>query len=300
MTPDAIADYKARYPAAFGPTRRQRAYRIAGAIAFVAFTIYAFIALDFTWERMWNGLDRLGFVFRFMFPPSSGGYFWEYVHALGETIAMALLGTSCASVVALFVGFLAARNVNTSMLGYFAVRRTLDVIRSIDTLIWGLIFVRVVGLGPFAGILAIFVSDVGTLSKLYGEAIEAADRRQQEGIRATGANRPEELRYGILPQVFPVFLSNSLYFLESNTRSATILGVVGAGGIGFHLADRIRLNAWDEVCLIIILILIAVSAIDWISRAIRLSLIGEGRAGQAAGRFSSVDFIRGEMSRARA
>jgi phosphonate transport system permease protein len=122
-------------------------------------------------------------------------------------------------------------------------------------------------------ILAIAMSDTGTLAKLYAEAIENVDRRPIEGVRAAGGNWLQIMRFGILPQVFPVMLSLVLYYFESNTRSATILGVVGAGGIGLQLADRIRVNNWDEACFIIILILITVSLIDTFSKEVRLRVI---------------------------
>ena len=149
-------------------------------------------------------------------------------------------------------------------------------------MIWALVFVNVVGLGPFAGILAIFVNDTGTLSKLFAEAIENVDNKPIEGVRASGGSRLEVIRFGILPQVLPVMLSNTLYFFESNTRSATILGVVGAGGIGLHLSDRIRVNNWDEASFIIIMILITVFLIDILSRQVRRKFItGEWRAAKS-------------------
>src|SRR5262249_54923065 len=151
-----------------------------------------------------------------------------------------------------------------------------DGIRGVDALIWALMFVNVVGLGPFAGVMAIAVSDTGTLAKLFAEAIEHSDRRQIEGVRATGANRLQIVRFAMLPQVFPVLLSHALYYLESNTRSATILGVVGAGGIGLHLADRIRVNNWDEVSFILIMILVTVTGIDLVSKVIRWHFIQAG------------------------
>jgi phosphonate transport system permease protein len=136
-----------------------------------------------------------------------------------------------------------------------------------------MVFVFSFGLRPFLGVLAIAISDTGTLAKLFAEAIENVDRQPVEGIRAAGGNRLHVMRFGILPQVFPVMLSNVLYYFESNTRSATILGVVGAGGIGLQLADRIRVNNWDEACFIIILVLLTVSLIDTLSKEIRLRMI---------------------------
>jgi phosphonate transport system permease protein len=144
-----------------------------------------------------------------------------------------------------------------------------DFVRGIDALIWALVWINVVGLGPFAGILAIAVSDTGTISKLFAEAIENVDKRPIEGVRASGANSVQAMRFGVLPQVFPVMLSNSLYYFESNTRSATILGIVGAGGIGLELADRIRVMAWDQASMIIVMILVTVYFIDTLSRRLR-------------------------------
>ncbi len=162
-------------------------------------------------------------------------------------------------------------------------RRLFDGIRGIDALIWALMFINVVGLGPFAGVMAIAVSDTGTLAKLFAEAIENIARRPLDGVRAAGANRLQLVRFGMLPQVLPVMLSHVWYYFESNTRSATILGVVGAGGIGLQLADRIRVNNWDEVAFILIIILITVTIIDFISKTVRQRMIQAGK-GSTTGR----------------
>jgi phosphonate transport system permease protein len=224
--------------------------------------------------RIVNGLGKLGWLLGFMFPPAANGWFGDFCEGILETLGMAFFGTLFAALIALPFGFLGARNVVTNAIIHFSLRRSFDCLRGVDTLIWALIFVNVVGLGPFAGILAIIVSDMGTFSKLFAEAIENIDRKQVEGVRASGASEIEVVRFGILPQVIPVILSQTLYYFESNTRSATILGIVGAGGIGLQLSDRIRVNNWDEACLIIIMILVTVSAIDYLSRAIRLRIIG--------------------------
>jgi phosphonate transport system permease protein len=121
--------------------------------------------------------------------------------------------------------------------------------------------------------MAIAAGDMGILAKLFAEAIENVDSHQIEGVLSTGAKRVQVVRFGILPQIFPVLLSNVLYFFESNTRSATILGVVGAGGIGMQLADRIRINNWDEVSFIVGMILVTVAIIDWFSKEIRMRMI---------------------------
>lgn len=223
--------------------------------------------------RLIEGAQKLGWLVVLMWPPSAGGALTELLAALAETVAMAFLGTLLAVVVALPLCFLGAGNIVTNTLTRFTVRRTYDALRGIDSLVWALIFVSAVGMGPFAGILALAVPDIGLLAKVFSEALESADRRQVEGVRAGGGSRLHAIRFGLIPQVAPVMLSQTLYTFESNTRSATILGVVGAGGIGLALGDRIRLNNWDEAAFIVLLILVTVAVIDSLSRRIRLRLI---------------------------
>ena len=223
--------------------------------------------------RIWDGLSKLGFLVRFMWPPSDGGVFGEHAYAMLETIAMAFLGTVIAAVVALPLGFLGAKNIAPNWLFHFSLRRGFDTLRGIDSLVWALIFVSAVGMGPFAGVLAIAVSDVMIFSKLFAEAIENVERKQIEGVRSAGASDVQTLRLGVFPQVFPVMLSHILYFFEGNVRSATILGIVGAGGIGLQLSDRIRIGNWDEAAFIILMILVTVAVIDNLSRRIRMKLI---------------------------
>ena len=229
--------------------------------------------MDASPERIINGLTKLGWLVALMWPPSAGGVLPELLMSLLESLAMAFLGTVLAVVVALPLALLGAGNVIGNVLLRFSVRRLYDGLRGIDTLIWALIFVAAVGMGPFAGILALAVPDIGTLSKLFSEALESADRRQVEAVRAAGANRVLAVRLGLIPQVAPVMLSQILYTLESNARSSTVLGIVGAGGIGLALADRIRINNWDEVAFIVLLILVMVAAIDFVSRRLRLKII---------------------------
>jgi phosphonate transport system permease protein len=229
--------------------------------------------VDASPERIWNGLSRLGWLVALMWPPSPGGAFGDLLQGLAESLAMAFLGTVLAVVAALPLALLGAGNVVGSAVLRFSVRRVYDGLRGIDTLIWALVFVSAVGMGPFAGILALAVPDAGTLAKLFSEALESADRRQVEAVRAAGAGRLLAVRIGLLPQVAPVMLSQVLYTLESNARSSTVLGIVGAGGIGLALSDRIRINNWDEAAFIVLMILAMVAAIDLASRAIRLRLI---------------------------
>jgi phosphonate transport system permease protein len=230
----------------------------------------------FNIPRIIEGLGKLYSVVQFMLPPAHNGWLGEFLYGILQTLGMAFIGTLSASIAAIPLGFLGAKNIVPSWIFHFGVRRVFDGLRGIDTLIWALIFINMVGLGPFAGILAIAVTDTGTLAKLFAEAIENIDRKQVEGVRASGAGYIQVIRYGVLPQVLPVMLSNTLYYFESNTRSATILGVVGAGGIGLLLSDRIRVNNWDEACFIIILILVTVSLIDLLSKNIRHRFIKSG------------------------
>jgi phosphonate transport system permease protein len=272
-----IATLRRTVPRAFGASPAVRLGLVVGWVTFAALIAVCLWRIDASPQRLWQGLGKLGWLVPFMIPPTPGGWLEEFSYAMLQTLAMAFLGTFLASLAALPLGFLGAKNVVPQVVWHFGLRRCFDSIRGVDALIWALMFVNVVGLGPFAGVMAIAVSDTGTLAKLFAEAIENVDRRQIEGVRATGANRLQLMRFAMLPQVLPVMLSHALYYLESNTRSATILGVVGAGGIGLHLADRIRVNNWDEVSFILIMILVVVTGIDLLSKAIRLRIIQAGK-----------------------
>jgi phosphonate transport system permease protein len=262
------------WPSVFAAPAGQRMRSYGAWLALAGATAYALWHTGFfDLPRLVAGLSKLGWVLGFMFPPAANGWFVDFCEGILETLGMAFIGTLVAALLALPLGFLGARNVVSSFVIHFSLRRIFDCVRGVDTLIWALVFVNVVGLGPFAGILAIILSDLGSFAKLFAEAIENIDKKQVEGVRAAGASEIEVLRFGILPQVIPVILSQTLYYFESNTRSATILGIVGAGGIGLHLSDRIRVNNWDEACLIIIMILVTVSLIDLLSKQTRLRVI---------------------------
>lgn len=271
---EEIALWRARLPAAFAPSPTQRALRIAGWLAFIALLVFWHVWFDITPERILNGLGGLGTIIVLMVPPQPGEHWDQILSALAETAAMAFLGTLLAASFAVPFGFLGAKNITRNPLFHFSLRRIFDGFRGVDQLIWALVFVRAVGLGPLAGVLAIAVGDVMVLAKLYAEAIENVERRQVEGVESAGAARTLVLRFGVLPQVLPIMLAQALYFFESNTRSATILGIVGAGGIGLAIAERIRIRAWDEVAFILILILCLVAAIDMVSARLRARLIG--------------------------
>jgi len=195
---------------------------------------------------------------------------------LGQTIVMAFVGTVFASLLAFPLAFAAARNITRSFVVNQVTKRLFDFLRSVDMLIWALFFTRAFGPGPLAGISAIFFTDTGTLGKLYSEALENIDDRQREGIRSVGAAPVLVQRYGVVPQVLPVFISQSLYFWESNTRSATVIGAVGAGGIGLKLWEAMRTNSdWENVAYMVLLILIVVFVFDNISNALRKRLVSQ-------------------------
>lgn len=192
-----------------------------------------------------------------------------------QTIVMAFVGTLFAVIIAFPLSFAAARNITPNRFVNQFLKRFFDFLRSVDMLIWALFFTRAFGPGPLAGISAIFFTDTGTLGKLYSEALENIDDKQREGVRSVGAGPAEVQRYGVVPQVLPIFASQALYFWESNTRSATIIGAVGAGGIGLKLWEAMRTNQdWENVFYMVILILIVVFVFDNISDALRSRLIG--------------------------
>lgn len=194
--------------------------------------------------------------------------------AIFETILMAFLGTMAAAIVALPLSFLAARNFMP--LGIFrgAVRRVFDFIRGVDGLIWTIILSRAFGPGPMTGAIAIALTDTGSFGKTFSEALENIDEKQVEGIRSTGANAVLRARFGVIPQVMPVLLAQVLYYLESNTRSATVIGAIVGGGIGLLLTQAIQTQKdWEEVAYYITLIVLMVMAMDSLSGWLRRKLI---------------------------
>lgn len=192
-----------------------------------------------------------------------------------QTLVMAFVGTLFATLVAFPLAFIAARNITLNRSANWLMKRFFDFIRSIDMLIWALFFTRGFGPGPIPGIAAIFFTDTGALGKVYAEALENVDDKQREGMKSVGASPVAVNRFGVVPQVLPVFVSQSLYFWESNTRSATIIGAVGAGGIGLKLLEAMGTNSdWDKVAYMVLLILFVVFLFDNVSNAIRSRLIG--------------------------
>ncbi|MEM6890182.1 MAG: phosphonate ABC transporter, permease protein PhnE [Pseudomonadota bacterium] len=201
--------------------------------------------------------------------------------AIFETILMAFLGTMGAAIVALPLAFVAARNFAPFAAMRIVTRRLFDFIRGVDALIWTIILSRAFGLGPLTGALAILITDTGTFGKLFSEALENVDNKQIEGVQSTGAKPIQRYRFGVIPQITPVLISQILYFLESNTRSATIIGAITGGGIGLLLTQAIITQKdWEEVTYYIVLVVIMVILMDWMSGWLRRKLIKGGEGGR--------------------
>ena len=201
------------------------------------------------------------------FPPSFKD--WKlYVAEMLVTVQIAIWGTLLAIIAAVPLGLLSASNVVSPWI-YQPVRRLMDALRAINEMVFAMLFIVAVGLGPFAGVMALFVHTTGTLAKLFSEAVEAVDPRPIEGIRATGAHPMAEIVYGILPQVMPLWVSYSLYRFESNVRSASVVGMVGAGGIGVILYEVIRGFQYQQTCAVLIILIGTVTIIDLISSYLR-------------------------------
>lgn len=215
---------------------------------------FGYMVSEFWTNKMWRHSD----------------VFW----ALFETILMAFLGTMGAAIIALPLGFIAASNFNPLAPVRFGLRRVFDFIRGVDGLIWTIILSRAFGPGPMTGALAILITDTGSFGKMFSEALENIDDKQVEGVRSTGANSLLRARFGVIPQVTPVLLSQVLYYLESNTRSATVIGAIVGGGIGLLLTQAIQTQKdWEEVAYYMTLIVLMVMAMDSLSGWLRRKLI---------------------------
>ncbi len=226
--------------------------------------IYKSVNLITDWRNMAE------FAGGFLQPSFKNGQ--TYLGEMIETIQIAIWGTALAVLVGTPFAILSAANVCPQWIVQ-PVRRLMDASRAINEIVFALLFVVAVGLGPFAGVMALAIHNVGIIAKLFSEAVEASDARPVEGIRATGALRVQEVVFGIVPQVMPLWSSYTLYRFETNVRSATVLGIVGAGGIGHSLYENIRSFQYAETAAIVIIIVLAVSLIDLLSSQIRKLLV---------------------------
>lgn len=223
------------------------------------------------WTRLLKGNDFLaGMVAQFLNPDFTD--LDLYLTKMLETVQIALWGTVLSVIFGAPLALLASSNIAPAWV-VFPMRRLMDASRAINDLVFAVLFVAVVGLGPLPGVLAIFVHNLGIISKLFSEAVEAIDERPVEGIRTTGASRIQEILYGVIPQVIPLWSSFSLYRFETNVRSATVLGIVGAGGIGFTFNEAFKGFRFEEASAIIIVMVLTVTVIDMISSRLRKMLI---------------------------
>lgn len=221
--------------------------------------------------RLVRGLPWMADFIRRMLPPDLSVLGSAVTGAL-QTLQIAVVGTSVAALLALPLGFLSARNVVRASIFYPA-RALLNLFRSVDTMVYALFFVAAVGLGPFPGILAVVIYTTITLAKLYSEAIEGIEPGPVEAIASTGASRLQVLRFAILPQVLPLFASYILYRLESNIRAATILGFVGAGGIGFYIQTYLRMINYPAASAVLLVLVAMVMGVDFASSRLRARIV---------------------------
>ena len=247
--------------------------RARAAALFVGIAVLGWAAWDTGADpvRLVRGLPWIADFFRRMFPPDLRVLPAALVGA-AKTVEIALLGTAVSAVIALPLGFLSARNTAPAAV-FTPARAALNVFRSVDTLVYALVFVAAVGLGPFPGVLAVIAYTTTSLAKLYSEAIEGIDPGPADAIAATGATPLQILRFAVLPQVIPLFLSYVLYRLETNIRAATVLGFVGAGGIGFYLQTYLRLIDYPAAATVLLVTVVMVIAVDTLSSRVRKRLV---------------------------
>ncbi|MEE8729341.1 MAG: phosphonate ABC transporter, permease protein PhnE [Rahnella inusitata] len=278
LEPHIVNSLKQQHAHLFAAQRRYLRYLAILAIGIALYYVYFFSYFGIPWHDMVRGTREVGryFLRMFVWHNVSEWPFKYYFSQIAITLAIVFAGTITASFLALPLSFLAARNVMSTPLlkpVSLIIRRLLDVLRGLDMAIWGLIFVRAVGMGPLAGVLAIVMQDLGLLGKLFAEGHEAVERSPSRGLRALGASPLQTHRFGIFTQSFPTFLALSLYQIESNTRSAAVLGFVGAGGIGLVYAENMRLWNWDVVMFITLILVVIVMTLDKISAMLRAKYI---------------------------
>ncbi|HHH0009777.1 TPA: phosphonate ABC transporter, permease protein PhnE, partial [Yersinia enterocolitica] len=281
LTAEQLFTLKQQHPQIFLQQKRYIRWVTIIGVAIFLYYLFFFKTFGIPWQAFVNGSQQISRYFLRMFVWHDFVN-WPFRYYFGQifiTLAIVFAGTLTATLIALPLSFLAARNVMSTpslRLISFVVRRFLDIFRGIDMAIWGLIFVRAVGMGPLAGVLAIIMQDMGLLGKLYAEGHEAVDKSPNRGLTAMGANALQKQRFGIFTQSFPTFLALSLYQIESNTRSAAVLGFVGAGGIGLVYAENMRLWNWDVVMFITLIMVVIVMIMDKVSATLRKKyIVGE-------------------------
>ncbi|MGQ4275400.1 phosphonate ABC transporter, permease protein PhnE [Terrihabitans sp. B22-R8] len=247
------------------------ALRTLGLGIAVAVLVWAWNSAEMNPVQLWRDAGNMADLGRdFLRPDFTDLDF--YMKGLLETVAIALWGTLLAVILGVPFALLSADNIAPAWIA-FPVRRVMDALRAINELVFALIFIAAVGLGPFAGVLALFLHTTGIIAKLFSEAVEAIDHGPVEGIRGTGATKLQEIVFGVIPQVLPLWISFTLYRFESNVRSATVIGIVGGGGIGMTFNEVMRSFQYEQAGAILIMVIIAVSALDILSQGIRRRFI---------------------------
>lgn len=261
------ADDRARLERAF---RVPRARFLVGIPVAAVALAWSFVGAGFDFAALGEGATNMAEFLGRLLPPT-----WDklgtIVALLVETLQMAIVGTVLGAVLSLVVAFGAASNIAPRWL-YYPSRWIMNVIRSLPDLVFALMFVSAVGLGPFAGILAMTIGSIGSIGKVFAEAMEAVDRGQVTAMRAVGGSPRQVVQYGILPQASPMLVSYTLLLFEGNVRGATILGMVGAGGIGLELTTAMRMYDYGHLSAIVLCIILLVTIIDQASAIIRRSI----------------------------
>ena len=275
-----------RFEEAFAQLRRRQRIQLFGfAVLFLVAFQFAATFSNFTPGRLAAGLPRIGEYLGMTVPEirlsslfsDVGVWYYGFLRWLGlltDTLLIALMATMAGAVGGFLLCFPASRNLAGRFWLYFAFRRLAEIARCVPEVVYALIFVVAFGVGPFAGFLALTVHTTGALGKLFAEANENIDERQLEGVRATGGNWFEVIRFAALPQVLPNFTTYTLWRLELNIRSAAIVGFVGAGGIGQELYQAISLNYYEDVSAIVLMIVVTITLIDLVCEKIRHHIIG--------------------------
>ena len=247
------------------------AARWAGGLAIAAAFVWSAWSTEVSLGRLVEGTPFMFDFLRRMLPPDLS-VLGQALRGALQTLQIALIGTAVAALVAIPLALAAARNTAPRWVYYWA-RGALNAFRAIDTLVYALFFVAAVGLGPFPGVLAVVVYTATVLAKLYSEAIEAIDPGPVEAVQAVGATRLQVLRWGVLPQLAPEFVSFTLYRFETNIRAAAILGFVGAGGIGFYIQTYLRLLNYPAASTVLLVLVAMVMLVDYTSSRLRARLI---------------------------
>jgi len=269
MQPTVHSPIPATLPAMATP-KRSLAWQLSWA-ALLILLAASWKGADMRPLELWRDSGNMATYAAEFFPPDFTQ--WRmYVEEMVVTLQIALWGTALAVVAAVPMALLASANIVPWWI-YQPMRRLMDGCRAINEMVFAMLFVVAVGLGPFAGVLALWVHTTGVLAKLFAEAVEAIDPQPVEGIRSTGASALHEIVYGVIPQVIPLWISYALYRFESNVRSASVVGMVGAGGIGVVLWEIIRGFKYAETCAVMLIIVVSVSAIDLVSARIRKMLV---------------------------